>query len=724
MKSLLEVSPDEAGQLGPTPRALVWLRLALATALLGPALLLAYEGWRSYDETIDAAKGRIARRAQIAQQQSLRILETNELISRGIATRVGSRSNDELRGSGGELHAVLKAWTHGLTQLQSVWIWDNVGRPVATNLRPDPPSTLDVSDREYFRWAREQNSSGWYVSPPLRSRLTGELFFDFVKRRTGSDGSFEGAISVSLRPAYFDEFFRSQVSGDRGVTLSLFRADGTIISRYPAPAAQASKLASSSPLLGAMSANRDSGMVEGTSSIDGEYRYVAFQRIGDLPLYAVSTASRSALLEPWRKSMVLLASFTLPLALGLAALCWFAIRRVRREHAIAVAHKEQYEQRLKAEEALRHAQKMEALGRLTGGVAHDFNNLLMVIQSSATLARRLEAAGKHIGRALDPIDRAVSNGAQLTRQLLAVVRRQPLEVRTVELGDILPGLTQLMASTLGSAVRITTDIQPGLQVTVDQAELELALINLFINARDAMPGGGAINLFAGESVPPADVVPSTPWIRITVSDAGEGIPSDILHRVTEPFFTTKPLGKGTGLGLSQVQSFVLQAGGRLDLQSEPGHGTRVSMLLPRVVATTAPLVPSLSTHKDLRALNATVLLVEDNPDIGEAVKAILHSAGATVTWLTTADEAWRVLSSGTAFDVILSDVTLPGGMSGIDLAHSLSVNALKIPVVLMTGYTDRLQEANAAGFRVLPKPAMPDRLIAALRESIQALSRP
>lgn len=711
--------PAAGAALGARPRALVWLQVAFVAVLLGPVLLLAYVGWYSHGEAIDAARGRLARLSGIAQQQSQRIVETNEVISRGILTRIGARSNHELLRQGDDLHKVLKAWTADLRQLQSVWVWDDQGRPVATNLRPDPPKTLDVSDREYFVRARETNSADWYVSQPLRSRITGQLFFDFSKRRTGPDGSFQGAISVSLLPAYFDSFFREQLANEPGFTLSLLRSDGTFISRYPAaPTPELPHLAASSPLLAEMSANVPSGEVRGTSSVDGAFRYVAFRRVGDLPLYAVSTASRPALLAPWRKSMALLAAFTLPLAAGLAALCWFAMRRVRSEHAIALAHQEQYEQRLKAEDALRQAQKMEALGRLTGGVAHDFNNVLMVVQTSVAVARQLEQRGEPVSKALAPTERAVANGAQLTRQLLAVVRRQPLQVRGVSLAEVVPELAQLISSTLGRGVQVTHEVDNNLHVTVDQAELELALLNLCINSRDAMPEGGRIHIAVREAPPPADLAPATPWLRIAVIDTGEGIPADILARVTEPFFTTKPLGKGTGLGLSQVQSFVAQTGGRLDIVSEIGRGTEVHILLPcsTVAATTS--AHAAETKAALKQLRGSVLLVEDNTDIGESVCAILRNAGADVTWHTSADRALKALGDGLRADAVLSDVSLPGENTGIDLARELAATAPRLPLVLMTGYTDRLQEALAAGFKVLPKPATAEALLEALSSAL------
>lgn len=219
--------------IGSRPRALTWLQLAFIASLLGPALLLSYVGWTSYLEAIDAARGRISRLAQIVQEQSERVVETNEVISRAILARASTRSSAELKEQREQLHSLLKSLAAELRQLQSVWIWDEAGHPIATNLRPDPPASLDVSDREYFTWARQTGSTGWFVSAPLRSRTTGQLFFDFSKRRSGADGSFLGAISVSLLTSYFDDYFREQVGSEPGFTLSLVRGDGSYISRYP-----------------------------------------------------------------------------------------------------------------------------------------------------------------------------------------------------------------------------------------------------------------------------------------------------------------------------------------------------------------------------------------------------------------------------------------------------------------------------------------------------------
>jgi two-component system NtrC family sensor kinase len=704
-------SPDRV------PRAVWVLRVATVVSVVAVAALLAAIGWVARERAIDEGRARLMRLAQISQEQALRIVETNEVIARSVLAATEGEENAALRARAPQLHRLMRRLTEGLQQMQSIWIWDDNGRPVATDLRPVPPATLDISDRTYFTWARSTTASGWFISEPLRSRTTGQLFIDFSQRRALPDGRFAGALSVSLLPAYFDRFFEDQLAMEPGVSLALVRADGTLLSRYPA-APEGARLAPDSPLLAAMQAGRGAGETRGISSIDGSWRYVAYRRVGELPLYAVATARQDVLLHPWRSSMGLLVLVTMPLALALAALCWFALRRVQSEHAVSLTHRQELEHRLRAEEALRQSQKMEALGRLTGGVAHDFNNLMMVVQSSIAVARRLEQQGRPVAAALEPVERAIRSGSQLTRQLLAVARRQPLQVREVQLQEVVPAVAQLMGRTLGSAVQVTGEVAPqtGL-VAVDQAELELALINLCINARDAMAGGsGTVRLTAEPAPPPQGADPGGHWTCLSVQDSGEGIAPENLPHVTEPFFTTKPPGKGTGLGLSQVASFVQQSGGRLEIRSAPGQGTTVAMLLPCHVGAAGPepAVPG-----SLPVLEACLALVEDNPDIRASLQLLMEQAGARVLAFPDAETALAAVRAGTpTIDVVLSDINLGAGMGGVALARALQQHRPGLPVVLMTGYTDALQEAVALGFRVLPKPASPEELLRALQDAL------
>jgi signal transduction histidine kinase/CheY-like chemotaxis protein len=705
-------TPAPAVQQAPST-ATKWLRWALLASLVGPTVLLAYVAATSYQAAVRDSRLRLARVAQIAQEQSARVVETNEVVSRAVVGVVGGRSSATLRQHRAELHGTLRGLAGDLQQFQSIWIWDESGHPVASSIRPDPPASLSVQDREYFQWATTTDSRDWYVSEPLRSKLTGEPFFDFTKRLSRPDGRFAGVLSISLFPSYFGKLFRELVQQDEAFSVVLLRSDGVIISRHP-DVEMSARLGPASPTLRDMRAGLLSGEHAGVSTIDNRFRFVAFRKVGALPLYVAATADRDLVLAPWRRATWLLASFTIPLSLLLAGLCWYAIRRVRGEHAMARIHAQEYEHRLRAERALRQSQKMEALGRLTAGVAHDFNNLLMVVQNSAVLAQKLEQRGKPTTPALAPIQRAVATGAQLTRQLLAFARRQPLQVSNVSLQGLIPAVADLLKSSLGRNYEIEVSLEPDLPaVRADEAELELALINLCINARDAMPDGGRMSIAAS---PCTEGAPGhQERVRICVRDHGHGIPPELVDKVLQPFFTTKPVGKGTGLGLSQVQSCVEQAGGELRLDTEPGKGTTVILTLP--AGTRSASRPERAPMAELK-LQGDLLLVEDNDEIARSLSVLLADAGLRVQRYDHAEAAWEHLQQGRPCDILLSDISLAGPMTGVDLALRVAQQRRDLPILLMTGYTDRLSQATEAGFTVLPKPIGPDALMASISQAL------
>jgi signal transduction histidine kinase len=422
-------------------------------------------------------------------------------------------------------------------------------------------------------------------------------------------------------------------------------------------------------------------------------------------------------LAAWQRRTALLAAFTFPTAMALIYIAWVALRRTRRELAAVRELQREIEHRARAENALRQVQKLEALGRLTGGVAHDFNNLLMIISNNLHLLRRLEPTLEE-SRQLAAMARAVASGERLTRQLLAFARRQPLHPEVLSLQDRLPALLALVAPTLGPRIEGQCTVDPDTPaVEVDAAELELAVINLAVNAKDAMPDGGRFRLSARRAQPREADVPGD-FVVISVADSGVGIDPEVMERVFEPFFTTKPHGRGTGLGLSQVYGLCTQAGGTARIESTPGRGTEVKLFLPAVDAVeSASPVTVPSAHAVLRC---SVLLVEDNEDLAGATMALLEAAGCRVQWASSGDAACVLVESGTAhFDVVVSDMAMPGKLDGLGLAEYLDEHHPDLPVVLMTGYASQLHEASARGFTVLSKPCPPEGLIAAVRGALR-----
>jgi signal transduction histidine kinase/CheY-like chemotaxis protein len=392
-----------------------------------------------------------------------------------------------------------------------------------------------------------------------------------------------------------------------------------------------------------------------------------------------------------------------------------------RNHAVEALQRETVE-RHRVEEALRQSQKLEALGQLTGGVAHDFNNLLLIISNNLYLLRHalpgITARAEFVA-----IDRALARAEALTRQLLAFGRRQTLQARRIELVDHMPKVAELMRHMLRGDIQVRLEIAPDVApVDIDANEFELAMINIAANAKDAMPRGGVLtiaiqNTLPGQSRHDVDE-PLGEGVGIAISDTGVGIRASVLPRVFEPFFTTKEPGKGTGLGLSQVYGFARQSGGSVTVTSEEGKGTTVTLSLPRSSRPAAENKP-MATPAELgpsSRYDAEVLVVEDNPEVAEVSVALLQSLGCAVTLTESARQALEVLASGKPFDLVFTDVVMPGGMSGVELARALRVRYPDLPVLLTTGYSVAALDAGKEGFPILPKPYRPAALQAQLGE--------
>ncbi len=373
------------------------------------------------------------------------------------------------------------------------------------------------------------------------------------------------------------------------------------------------------------------------------------------------------------------------------------------EHANRELQKEMLE-RARAEESLRQAQKIEALGQLTGGVAHDFNNLLMVISGGLDmLGRTADTARRQM--LVDGMRQAAQRGAALTRQLLAFSRRTPLQPEPVDLRRQIGGMKEMLERSLRGDVTVEFDFAGNLwAVEVDPSELELVILNLAVNARDAMPTGGRILVRACNV--PDEAGGGRDFVRIEIIDSGVGMPPEIMQRVFEPFFTTKEVGKGSGLGLAQVHGFVSQSGGTIAIKSRVGQGTTFTILLPR-----SDKVPSGEVRiaeqltADYVRSAARVLLVEDNDEVAALVREMLDELGFEVLRVSSARAALGALANGRRVDLVFSDIVMPGDMNGLDLARETRARCLGIPVLLTSGYAEQaIHDAETEGLTVLRKP--------------------
>ncbi len=701
--------------------ALRWLRLAIVLAALLPLLFFAAAAYSDYQSAYASAQTRTQRAAQIAHEQATRVFEINQVIARQLLHKLGDATDAEIRQREAELHDHLDNLAKGLGHIQTITVWNARGRPLVSSRTFPALATLDVSDRGYFKFHRS-NRSGWFVSELLSGRATGGPSIDVSIRRELPDGTFAGVVSTTLSPEYFSDFYRTLEASEPGLSVALMRDDGQLLVRFPPPPATVTRMRPEGVLMTALNANKSRGLLDSQSAIDGARRLAAFRKVDSYPLYVVAGIDHRPLMAAWYRNTLLLAAFAFPASLALGFVSWIAMRRTRRELLASERLKRESEQRLQAEAALRQAQKLEALGQLTGGVAHDFNNLLMVVNNNVHLLSRLvpQTAGSP---QIAAIDRAVTGGTRLTRQLLAFSRRQAVTPEVISINDAVPAMMDLLRTSLGSSIRLQFVAQAHASfVKVDAAEFELALLNLTINARDAMQSGGELTIATRNTTlqkRSADLEAGQ-YVVLTVNDTGQGVPEADLGRVFEPFFTTKKPGQGSGLGLSQVYGFCVQAGGVARMHSKPKVGTMVSMYLPVAPAQApAPVEPEYVPVD--RPLRGRLLLVEDNLDVAAATKPLLEALGCAVVHVASADSALEALGPGGApFDIVLSDILMPGSLNGLDLAMMLRHQNPGLPVLLMTGYAAQTGQAMASGFQVLAKPVSAASLASAIGGALNA----
>ncbi|HEY3776602.1 MAG TPA: PAS domain S-box protein [Rhizomicrobium sp.] len=378
--------------------------------------------------------------------------------------------------------------------------------------------------------------------------------------------------------------------------------------------------------------------------------------------------------------------------------------------------------RVMAEQALQQAQKMEAIGNLTGGIAHDFNNLLQGVTGSLDLIRRKAEDAGRVRRWAEAGLQAAERGAKLTGQLLAFSRSQKLELKPLDLGELLAGMRELLGRTLGPSVRVRMDLEPQLpNVLGDQTQLELAVLNLAINARDAMPEGGDLTISArranafGEAA-----LASGDYVQLSVTDSGSGMPPEIAARAFDPFFTTKGVGKGTGLGLSQVYGMARQAGGGARIRSEPGRGTTVSIFL-RLTADVAHPQAARQTQFSTGVTHARILVVDDDPDVRRFLSESLTGLGYAVLLASDGNEGLQVLVRERP-DLMIVDYAMPG-MTGAELARLARARLPEVRIVFASGYADTsaIEKAADSQTPILRKPFRLDELQATVATALRML---
>jgi len=682
-------------------RSLAWLRLAVVLAALLPLVFFAGAARLGYVDAVRATSAHLDELARAAEDHAARILERNDVVMQQMLQLLKEDDDEALRKREVQLHEVATAILLRLPHIGSLSVKNAQGDVLMSTFFPPASRTLAGPD--------------WKL---LADRANDEVMLTVAKRRALSSGAPGGAVELTLNRSYFDEFYRRLTEGDSHLTAALLNGEGVLVASWPPVPLSDTRLAHG-PLVKRIKAGEPHGtLVEsGVLAASGQ-RYAAFRKVGDEPLYIAVTQDMASALADWKHQMLILGAVLLPITLALVGASWLALRRTRRELEARRRLRDEAQQREIAEDALRQAQKLDALGQLAGGLAHDFNNLLMVVSANAELLGRAvpQAAARP---ELSSILRAVDGGGKLTRRLLGFSRKRAHHPEVVRPQAALDGMLDLLRTTAGKAVEITLQVDAQTPpIEVDVAELEMALINLVANARDAMGHKGRIRIQARPGRPGEGSEGSLlGYAVISVSDTGHGMSADTLNRAFEPFFTTKPPGVGTGLGLAQVYGFCAQAGGDVEVASKLRVGTTVSMLIP---ATTKVARPAQSEVAGVSRLSARVLLVEDSPELSSSIAASLERSGCVVTPVSSAVEAERLaLAPDSGFDVVLSDIVMPGG-DGVALAARLRKRKPELPVVLITGYSREVRHAVGPDMEILAKPCGAEEIVGALSRAISA----
>jgi len=691
------LTPTSAGDYGRAEWTLHWL---LAAAIALPLAIFAAAATISYREHQIEARDRLQRNLGTVYEHALKVLETIELATRYLDEMLNDANDADIRANEADFHRRLQSLTDILPQFADIWIVDPDAHPVVAGTVFPIPRDLDLSDRDYFRVHKENAVQGLYVGSVVTARTTNDRgqprFFALSRKRPGVDGGFGGVTVISISPDYFREYYATLT---HPIIAALVRGDGAVLARYPELPQNLTRLTQGNDLTVQLEERRDTGTLTSRSAVDGKERIYAFRKLPRVDLYTTTGVDTAEITEAWMLGMARHLIFGLPATAALVGLVLVALTRTRREAATNEKLRAEIARREHTEEALRQAQKMEAVGRLTGGIAHDFNNLLTAIIGNLDLAlRRLDGPDRVRGW-LANSRKASERAATLVQRLLAFSRQHPLEVKAVDINRLVQGMSELLGHSIDETVTIETVLAGGLWNTaIDPNQLENAIVNLVVNARDAMNNGGRLTIetanahldetyaeSAGEDVTPGQ------YVMVAVSDTGSGMAPDVVTRAFEPFFTTKPTGVGTGLGLSQVYGFVKQSGGHIRIYSEIGVGTTIKMYFPRLTAqadlpqwvargVTPPPTPPLDGTESL-------LVVEDDPQVNKLAVEALQERGYQVISAPDGAAALKLIENAGAIDLLLTDVVLPGGMNGRQLSDAVRKRRPTIKLLYMTGYT-------------------------------------
>ncbi len=698
---------------------LIWL--AMGASVLLPCLLFAVAAWINYNHVQDLTTERLVRSLDIEQEEAQTAFSVVAHTLDDAADTLAGLSAQQIRDDRDRLHHELSKLTKQLPEAQAVSIYDAKGELLVSS-RAEPPAQTNFGARDFIQAHLADHEGTYYgrVYPPPPGA---DPFFT-ASRGLYRDGSLDAVIEVSVPVHNFFQFYATMAYAS-GLQLALVRDDGTILARFPAaPSGARDKLEDNPGFREIIAQHANKGFYTAVSGIDDVSRRYAIRQIPGTPLYVQAGVSTASIRNEWLKAMAAHLIFGLPATL-LLFVTWLAVLR-RTESLYA-----EIDRRTTVEELLRQAQKMESIGQLTGGVAHDFNNLLTIILGNLEMAKRQLAEGSDPARAklgtrIESAIQGATRAATLTKRLLAFSRQQTLSPTIVDVNRLLSGLADFLQRALGEDVSLEIVGGAGLwPIEADQTELEAAILNLAVNARDAMPEGGKLTIEASNTYldeaycgQNAEVRPGQ-YVQIAVSDTGAGMSPEVIERAFDPFFTTKEAGQGTGLGLSQVYGFVKQSGGHVKIYSEVGEGTTVKVYLRRHLRAAAPAAETEAEAGRGRR-GETILVAEDDPEVRAYVLETLQGLGYSAVGAANAEDALLIFGKQRRIDLLLTDVVMPGA-NGRKLAEDAQRRQPDLKVLFMTGYSRNAivhQGRLDPGVALIQKPLTGDLLATMVRKML------
>ena len=693
----IDLTPRHRGVV-PVSRALQVVAAVLLLLVIGGTV---HQLATLRSAIIDDTARQMSRLDMVFAEQTGRAVETADFI---LSNSIETLQTQPSPPNAAAFDALLGRRIEGVRQVMELVITDASGH--VTHSSHPGSDVLPAEGLTALAFHVANPQAGMRFSKPFR--VAGGKWTALLTRGiTGPDGRVTGIGAAYLNLAYFEDFYRAVELSENGSIILLLR-DGTVLARFPhVDAAIGTSFADTPPFRDVLS-HEIAGTLLMESPIDGSIRVTAIRALPAIPLAVMASVEQGKLLAGWRRQAWALAIVAICATLTIVGLLLLLARRSRQVEHEHQQTLEQMAERERAEVALQQAQRIEAVGQLTGGVAHDFNNLLTVLIGNIDLIQSAGSLEPRTNERLAAMRAAASRGATLTGHLLAFARRQPLLPRAVDLNVVVTGMQDLLQSALGRHVQMQMQLADGLwPALVDSTQIELVILNLAINARDAMPAGGVLTIQTDNRHrgPPtrAEEPAEGDYVMVTVHDMGTGMTPDVLAKAFEPFFTTKGPGAGSGLGLSQVFGTARQSGGDVQIDSTPGKGTSVSVFLPRAAMAAERTAAPQVGMTDARPSRAVILIVDDDDAVRATTSDILSGSGYIVRQASGGEAALAVLDGGDWIDLLLTDVVMPG-MSGPALASHVRSSRPDLPIVFISGYAEPEEIAGESLGRLVRKP--------------------